>query len=152
MSTKSTIAHGNTFHFYHEALDDDHVYLEMRVTQFEAGYGRVMIPIPIHIWETIRHLGAAWLDLIDKTDDELLAMIETEVDHRIEEFQITQRNDPDRTRFFGFVGSLVYGSIDAPREEQIKQGFEYHLNQRRHQCEINAAIVALRASQRPPLE
>ena len=57
MSTKSTFARGDTFHFYNEVFDDDHVYLEVRGTQFEAGYGRVMIPIPIHVWETIRHLG-----------------------------------------------------------------------------------------------
>lgn len=24
-----------------------------------------MIPIPIHIWETVRHLGGARLDLVD---------------------------------------------------------------------------------------
>jgi hypothetical protein len=46
-----------------------------------------MIPIPMHIWETIRHLGAAELDLVDKTDSELLAMVEAEVDRRIEEFR-----------------------------------------------------------------
>jgi hypothetical protein len=80
MSTKCTIAHGENFHFYHEVLDDEHVYLELETTQFEAGYRRVMLPIPIHIWETIRHLGGAQLDLADKQDDELLAMVETEVD------------------------------------------------------------------------
>ena len=64
MSTKCTIAHDESFHFYHEVLDDDHVYLELRTTHFEAGYGRVMIPIPIHIWETIRHLGGVRLDLV----------------------------------------------------------------------------------------
>ena len=46
MSTKSTIAHGPGFHFYHEVLDEDHVYLELETTSFEAGYGRVMLPIP----------------------------------------------------------------------------------------------------------
>ena len=151
MSTKSTIAHSDTFHFYHEALDDDHVYLEMRVTQFEAGYGRVMIPIPIHIWETIRHLGAAQLDLIDKTDSELLAMVEAEVDRRIKEFQIAERIDSKRARFLSFIGSLVYGRADTSREVQIRRGLKYHSNQRRRQRKINAAILALRATQRPPL-
>lgn len=49
MSTKATIARGNQFHFSHEVLDDEHVYLELNTMQFEAGYGGVMIPIPIHI-------------------------------------------------------------------------------------------------------
>jgi hypothetical protein len=147
MSTKSTLAHGDTFHFYNEVLDDDHVYLEVRGVQFEAGHGRVMIPIPMHIWETIRHLGAAELDLIDKTDSELLAMVEAEVDRRIEEFQTSKSNDPKRTSLLRFLGSLPYGLTDVPREEQIQRGLEYHLSQRRRQREIHEAIVALRASQ-----
>jgi len=40
--------------------------------EFEASYNRVMVSIPIHIWETIRQLGAAQLDLINHTDEELL--------------------------------------------------------------------------------
>jgi len=42
-----------------------------------------MVSIPIHIWETIRHLGAARLDLINHTYEDLLAMIEAKVDERI---------------------------------------------------------------------
>ena len=49
MSTKSTIAHGRNFHLYHEALDEDYVYLELEGTKFEASYNRVMIPIPVHV-------------------------------------------------------------------------------------------------------
>ena len=30
MSTKATIAHGKNFHFYHEVMDDDHVYFRSR--------------------------------------------------------------------------------------------------------------------------
>jgi hypothetical protein len=45
MSTKATIAYGPTFHLYHEALDEDFVYLEIEGTQFEASYNRVMVPM-----------------------------------------------------------------------------------------------------------
>ena len=76
MSTKCTIAHDASFHFYQEMLDDDHVYLELRTTQFEARYGHVVIPIPVHIWETIRPLGGVRLLLVDKDDSELLAMVD----------------------------------------------------------------------------
>ena len=66
MSTKSTIASSDNFHFYHEVFDDDHVYLRLDTTHFEAGYGSVMVRIPIHIWETIRHLAGVEFDLVDK--------------------------------------------------------------------------------------
>ena len=75
MSTKSTIASSDNLHFYHEAFDDDHVYLRLDTTHFEAGYGSVMVRIPIHIWETIRHLAGVEFDLVDKEDDDLLAMV-----------------------------------------------------------------------------
>jgi len=96
MSTKATIAHGDNFHFYHEVLDDDHVYLRMQTTQYEAGYGSVTVQIPIHIWETIRHLGGARLDLVDKTDADLLATVQTDVDSRIVDYQKALRERPDR--------------------------------------------------------
>ncbi len=95
MSTKSTIAYGNNFHFYHEVCDDNHVYLELEGMEFEAGYGRVMVSIPIHIWEVIRHLGEARLDLVNHTDEDLLKMVEEDVDGRIAEFEeAAMRIDP----------------------------------------------------------
>ena len=85
-------------------ITDDHVYLRLETTHFEAGYGSVMIPIPIHVWETIRHLGGADLDLADQSDEELLVRVQTEVDERIAEYQKVVRERPDRADFFAIVG------------------------------------------------
>jgi hypothetical protein len=148
MSTKATIAHGDNFHFYHEALDDDRVYLELETTQFEAGYGRVMIPIPIHIWEPIRHLGGTWLDLINHTDKDLLIMIEADVDKRIAEHEQVLRKSPNRAAWISLAGSLVYGGAEDPREEQVARGMEHYRRVRQHQREIHAAIGKLRSAQR----
>jgi hypothetical protein len=148
MSTKATIAHGDNFHFYHEVLDDDHVYLELETTQFEAGYGRVMVPIPIHIWETIRHLGAARLDLINHTDEDLLATVEADVDDRIAKYEEVKRNNPNGATWVSLAGSLVFGGADHPREEQIASGMDYYRRERQHQREIHEAIEKLRSSQK----
>src|SRR5262245_24365437 len=119
MSTKSTIAHGNNFHFYHECFDDNHVYLELEGMEFEAGYNRVMVSIPIHIWETIRHLGEARLDLINHTDEYLLEMVEAKVDERIADYQETLRTNPKNSAgWIRLSGALLYGGSDEPREEQ----------------------------------
>jgi len=122
MSTKATIAYGENFHFYHEVMDEDHVYLELETTHFEAGYGRVMLPIPIHIWETIRHLGGARLDLVNCTDAALLAMVEAAVEARITQHQEALRTHPDRASLLSFAGSFVYGGAEDPRMEQIAKG------------------------------
>ena len=147
MSTKATIAHGDHFHFYHEVLDDDHVYLELKTTQFEAGYGRVMLPIPIHIWEVIRHLGGARLDLVEKTDEDLLATVEADVDRRIAEYQEALRTHPDRDGLASFVGALVFGGAEESREDQVARGMEYFRGERQRQREVQAAIEKLRATQ-----
>lgn len=148
MSTKSTVAHGAGFHFYHEVLDDDHVYLELRTTNFEAGYGRVMVQIPVHIWEVIRHLGGARLDLVDKSDEELLTIVDSEVDARIERYRTALDGRPERAALVGMLGSLVYGGAELPREEQTVNGMRHYRAERQRQREVHAAILELRAAQR----
>lgn len=145
MSTKCTIAYGENFHLYREVLDHDHIYLRLETTHFEAGYCRVMIPIPIHVWETIRHLGGAELDLVDRSDAELLARVESEVDERIAQYEKVARKRPDRADFFAIVGSVVYGTADEPRDDQIRHGMEYFQRERTRQKELQARITALRS-------
>lgn len=144
MSTKCTIAYGDDFHLYREVCDHDHVYFELDTTHFEAGYGRVMIPIPLHIWETIRHLGGAELDLVDRGDEELLSEVQKDVEERIAEYQRVVRESPDRANLFAVIGSLVYGTADEPRDAQIRHGMEYYRRERKRQKELHARIVALR--------
>ncbi len=139
MSTKSTLAYGDSFHFYEEVLDEHYVYLELQGVNYEAGYNRVMVPIPIHIWEVIRKYGAPDLSLVDKTDEELLAKVEKYVDERIKEYE---QNPSALNNYFG---SLAYGAASDPRSEQIQRGIEYYQVRRRDQQEIKAAINALEA-------
>jgi hypothetical protein len=87
MSTKSTIAHGGNFHLYHEAFDEDYVYLELEGTKFEASYNRVMVPIPVHIWEVIRHYPGIDLKYADRTDAEIRRYVEQEIDQRLKRYE-----------------------------------------------------------------
>lgn len=125
MSTKSTIAHGRDFHFYHEALDEDNVYLEIENVEFEASYRRVMVRIPVDIWEVIRRTGAACLDLVNSSDEELRQMVERQVDKRLAEYE-RARGDSRREALISLCGTLVFGSAHEPREEQIRHGLDYY--------------------------
>ena len=91
MSTKATIAYGPNFHLYHEALDEDYVYLELEGVHFEASYQRVMVPIPVHIWEIIRRYPGIDLSFVDQTDGELRRYVEGEVDERIARYRDQQQ-------------------------------------------------------------
>lgn len=143
MSTKCTIAYGENFHLYREVFDSDHVYFELDTTHFESGYGRVMIPIPLHIWETIRRLGGAELDLVDLSDEELLARVQKEVEERMAEYQRVARERPERAGLVAILGSLVYGTADEPRDQQIRHGMEYFRRERKRQNELRARIISL---------
>jgi len=140
MSTKATIAYGPNFHLYHEALDEDYVYLELEGTQFEASYNRVMVPIPVHVWEVIRQYPGIDLRYADKTDEELREYVEHEVDDRIRHYEQAAE------RAKGLVslgGSLAFGPADQPRERQIAAGIEYFTKVREHQQQVKEAIAKL---------
>jgi hypothetical protein len=146
MSTKSTIAYGPTFHLYHEALDEDFIYLELEGVAFEASYNRVMVPIPVHIWEIIRQYPGVDLTWAEKSDEEIRAYVEREVDERIQRY--TQEENPRVRGLLAVFGAIVFGTVDMPREEQITQGMSYFMKQREHQQQIKRAIEGLEQANR----
>jgi hypothetical protein len=128
VSTKSTIAYGEKFHFYSEALEDDEArYLELQGTEFRANQNSVMVKIPAAIWEVIRHLGAPDLSFVDLTDDEIRERAEAKADRDIASY----------SEAAGSAGMESLGRAwgwDLPRDEQV--------------AEITATLEELRADQR----
>jgi hypothetical protein len=140
MSTKSTIAHGRNFHLYHEAFDEDNVYLELEGTNFEASYNRVMVPIPVHVWEVIRHYPGIDLKYVDRTDAEIRQYVEREVDERLKRYKEASERSKG---LVSLSGSLAFGTADQPRDQQISAGIEYFTKVREHQRQIKQAIEEL---------
>jgi hypothetical protein len=134
MSTKSSLAHGEQFHLYNEALDDEHVYLELNHAEFEASQNHVMVRVPLEVWLTIQQVKPPRLDVAGKNDQELLELVQADVDERIARYQAATT---DRGRgFASLIGAWVYGQADQPRDEQIEQGLKYHLEVRQRQERI----------------
>jgi hypothetical protein len=140
MSTKSTIAHGRNFHLYREALDEDYVYLELTGTKFEASYDRVMVPIPVHVWELIRRYPGIDLKYADRTDAEIRLYVEQEVDERL---KLYEEADERSKGLVSLSRSLAFGTADQPREQQIVAGVECFTKVREHQRQIKQAIEEL---------
>ena len=147
MSTKFTVAYGKDFEFYKESWDEKSVYLRLETTHYEAGYGRVLVEIPIHIWEVIRRRGRADFALADKSDGDLRQMIESTVDERIQQYQDAAARGEAGPYLAIRHFSLPYGPADAPPEEQIKRGLEYYWQRRDHQQQIRACVVELEQAQ-----
>ncbi|MDQ3746869.1 MAG: hypothetical protein M3444_21070 [Acidobacteriota bacterium] len=85
MPPKVTIAYGKNFHFYREAHEHNYVYLELEDAPYEVGYLRVMVAIPVDIWETIRSLGGTQLDLVNLADADLIERVTSQVAQRVAE-------------------------------------------------------------------
>ncbi len=141
MSTKATVAYSPNFHLYKEVFDENFIYLELEGVSFEAGYNRVMVPIPVHIWEVIRQYPGTDLSWSDKTDEEIESYVEQEVNERIRKYEQAE-NDQHRG-LIALCGSLTYGEADSPRQEQLERGVAYFKQLREHQQQIKQAIEEL---------
>jgi len=124
------------------------VYLELEQVQFEASYNRVMVPIPVHIWEVIRQYPGIDLSWADKSDTEILDHVSQRVDERIRDYEAAELNKKGVVSLFG---GLVFGKADEPREAQIEQGVTHYQRLREHQQQVKAAIVELQQAQRNPV-
>ena len=159
MSTKVTVAYGKNFHLYKEILDENFIYLEIEGVQFEASYNRVMMPIPVHIWEVIRQYEGTDLSWASKTDEEIVRYVEQEVDKLIQKYQQAENEKSGATprrrktqgnahqeskRLIALLGSIPYGNADTPRQQQIEKGIAYFKSLREHQQQICQAIEELK--------
>ncbi|GAB5562067.1 MAG: hypothetical protein SynsKO_37140 [Synoicihabitans sp.] len=81
MSTKQTLASGQSFHLFEEALDpSQNVWLDLDGCTFEATAQGIRVEIPLAIWEVIRQHTPACFDLAPLTQAQLRAEAETRVD------------------------------------------------------------------------
>ena len=144
MSTKSSIACGPNFHFYHEAFEQGAVYLELEQAFFEASPDKVTVAIPVVVWEVIRQYAGADLSWAAKTDEEIRQWVENEVDERIALSQTATAN----RAFFRMCGNSTFGSVDDSREMQLKRGLVYCFEMREKQRQLIAQVNELMSNQR----
>lgn len=108
---------------------------------------RVMVSIPIAIWETIREYSILDLSHADKSDEEIQAMVEEAVDYRIEKYH--NCDDERQRNLTAIAGAIPYGLASNPRNEQIEQGIQYYRQQRERQSVIKEQIKALKRLNTP---
>lgn len=123
------------------------MYLELETNHFEAGYGRVMIPIPVHIWEVIREFPGVRLGLAEFSDAKLRVKVEKEVDERIQRWKEAKKRGEKISWVLSW--SRAYGEASNPRAKQIRKGLGYYRQQRKWEREVKAAIEKLRWENSP---
>jgi len=157
MSTKSTLARGDIenshFHFYSEAWDDDHVYLDIRVGN-DKNYQYTAVTIPIAVWEVIRQKTIWQGDLVGKTNHQLREEACNFVDKRERDVRdvvralrkkgMAKKEAEKRGRMMGLIGGAHYGSVEEPYEKQVQQGIASLKQDRTRQTAVWKDISKLR--------
>lgn len=141
MPPKVTIAYGKNFHFYREAQEHNYVYLELEDAPYEVGYLRVMIAVPVDIWETIRGLEATQLDLVNAADADLIHQVTSRVDERIAEYEKACSSNQEKADELRLRDSLIFGVADDPREDQVARGIQSYKVERERQRAIVARMA-----------
>lgn len=148
MSTKCSIAHGTGFHLYNEVFDEKHVFLQLENANFEVTPDRVMVKLPLHVWEYIRSFPGADLSYADVSDEQIHQAAVHAVDSRLAKAAEAAEANSDRMRNLVEVGSsFVMGDIALPREEQIANYVAHHQRLRAQQREVLAQVESLRNQQ-----
>jgi hypothetical protein len=148
MSTKSTIAYGPTFHLYHDLVDERYVTLELEGVPFHASYDKVVVPIPVHVWETIRMHPGVDLSLADASDDDLRERVERDVDERLA--RLVALPEGAQRGLATVFGMIPYGMADTPRADQVEHGMTYFRERRAYQQQVRRAIDRLQATPDEP--
>jgi len=143
MSTKSTIAHGPNFHLYNEAFEQDCVYLTLDKTDFEATPDSITVAIPVVVWEVIRQSAGADLSWASKSDEEIRAFVEKEVDRRLS----LNQTDTSNSAFVCLIGVQTFGPASDPRDSQIERGLACYFEIREKQLFLARQIAELVANQ-----
>lgn len=140
MNAEKVVASGDEFYFYKESGNQDQICLKLfGDIDFEASSKSVMVKIPAAVWETIRQTAAVKFDLVDKTEAELRAIVETEVRENLAHRKSGQceksgQGNSGNNRFT-LNKSLAYKTSNEPLEQQIENGLNYYRKQRLFQQE-----------------
>lgn len=141
MTVRTTLAYGRNFHFYLQAHENNYVYLELEDVPYEAGYRRVMLALPVDVWETLRGLAATQLELVNASDADLIELVTLKVGERVREYESSRASSPETADSVRFKNSIMFGLADAPREEQVERGLQYYNLERERQGSIVARMA-----------
>src|SRR5688572_5624964 len=141
MSTKETLVWHDDFQVYRDYFDEGFVWLALRKLEFEATASEVRVKIPAAQWELLRRAPGADFDLLEVTDDQIVAQVQTAVDERLRDHEAECARGARRVA--ALFGALVFGSIDDSRERQIANGLAHYMAQRAQQRHAAEQIAQL---------
>lgn len=140
MSTKDTLVSHDDFQVYRDYFDDGFVWMALRRIEFEATSSEVRVKIPVAQWEVLRRAPGGDFDMLDVTDDQIVAQVQTAVDERLRDHDVGRTTG---ARVAALFGALVFGPIEDSREAQIAKGVAHYMGLRAQQHRTAKQIAEL---------
>jgi hypothetical protein len=143
-----TLWHSDEFHLYRDGFDTDNVYLQIQSPHFEE----LVLKIPLTAWKGMRQQTIQPNEqYLDFTEEKLRAEAEREVDAHRAGLDEIRREGGKHAGLRMMLGSFVFGSPDASREEMIQHFVDCYSRRRTSQDTnhgLNLTSGWLRVTQR----
>jgi hypothetical protein len=116
MSTKISLSNNNFTHVYNECFDDTNTYIHFRNSDKRVSDVTIMMdPSSVAVvFSGLRKNVASLVGKASDTNEEISERVNKQVEKRIA-----------RKGAYGNMGTIIYGSVDDPIEDQISRGEEY---------------------------
>ena len=136
MGTKKTLLSGDSYKVYHQCFDDENIYLDLTDIEIEKTDSGYTLVIPIWIWDKINKVSSHIdLSLAKMTDEEIENKTKEEVDSRIRELSLFG-NDDAMAKLIRVSDHIKFGSVSLKKEEQIKKGISFYMQERDKQKKV----------------
>lgn len=136
MTNKNILLNGRNYKVYTRCFDEENIYLQFEGFEFSTNDDLVTVAIPLNVWENIRKIdGISQLDLVNMSDSEIEKKVVEEVDGRIRELSLFGKED-NMAKLIKMENYLVYGDANDSKDNQIKKGLSFYLEQRERQKAI----------------
>lgn len=134
MSTKSTIFWDGNNHIYQECFDEKSIYIERNVDKtkvvLEIDLAQALSIVRCMNYESAKKQS-------ELTDEHIEKYVISDVEHRIKNC-----SNP----MIELHGSLIYGSVEDPKDIQIQAGLNYYKNKRNYLKRIIFEIESARSN------
>jgi len=136
MTNKNILLNGRNYKVYTRCFDEENIYLQFEGFEFSTNDDSVTVAIPLNVWENLRKVdGISQLDLVNMSDSEIEKKVVEEVDGRIRELSLFGKED-NMAKLIKMENYLVYGDANDSKDNQIKKGLSFYLEQRERQKAI----------------
>lgn len=136
MTNKNILLNGRNYKVYTRCFDEENIYLQFEGFEFSTNDDSVTVAIPLNVWENLRKVdGISQLDLVNMSDSEIEKKVAEEVDGRIRELSLFGKED-NMAKLIKMENYIVYGDANDPKDNQIKKGLSFYLEQRERQKAI----------------